>query len=42
MRLQAGKVFRDENEALMAYADKHIVTLHHLPIKVRRTCRDDH
>ena len=31
----AGKVFRDENEALMAYAE-HIVTLH-APIKVRRT-----
>ena len=30
----AGKVFRDENEALMAYAE-HIVTLH-APIKVRR------
>ena len=27
----AGKVFRDENEALMAYAE-HIVTLH-APIK---------
>ncbi len=31
----AGKVFRDENEALMAYADGD-VTLH-APIKVRRT-----
>ena len=31
----AGKVFRDENEALMAYAE-HVVTLH-APIKVRRT-----
>ncbi|HJB59194.1 MAG TPA: DNA-directed RNA polymerase subunit beta', partial [Candidatus Faecalibacterium faecipullorum] len=31
----AGKVFRDEDEALMAYAE-HIVTLH-APIKVRRT-----
>jgi DNA-directed RNA polymerase subunit beta' len=31
----AGKVFRDENEALMAYAE-HIVTLH-APIKVRRS-----
>ena len=31
----AGKVFRDENEVLMAYAE-HIVTLH-APIKVRRT-----
>ena len=30
-----GKIFRDENEALMAYADK-VVTLH-APIKVRRT-----
>ena len=31
----AGKIFRDENEALMAYAE-HVVTLH-APIKVRRT-----
>ncbi len=31
----AGKVFRDENEALMAYADE-VVTLH-APVKVRRT-----
>ncbi len=31
----AGKIFRDENEALMAY-DEHVVTLH-APIKVRRT-----
>jgi DNA-directed RNA polymerase subunit beta' len=31
----AGKVFRDENEALMAYAE-HVVTLH-APIKVRRS-----
>ena len=31
----AGKVFRDENEALIAYAE-HIVALH-APIKVRRT-----
>ena len=31
----AGKVFRDENEVLMAYAE-HIITLH-APIKVRRT-----
>ena len=31
----AGKIFRDENEASMAYAE-HIVTLH-APIKVRRT-----
>ena len=31
----AGKVFRDEDEALMAYAE-HVVTLH-APIKVRRT-----
>ena len=31
----AGKVFRDENEALMAYAE-HVITLH-APIKVRRT-----
>ena len=30
----AGKIFRDENEALMAYAE-HVVTLH-APIKVRR------
>ena len=35
----AGKVFRDENEALMAYAE-HIVTLH-APIKVRRTMTID-
>ena len=34
-----GKVFRDENEALMAYADK-VVTLH-APIKVRRTLEVD-
>uniref|UniRef100_UPI003FF0C198 DNA-directed RNA polymerase subunit beta' n=1 Tax=Gemmiger formicilis TaxID=745368 RepID=UPI003FF0C198 len=34
-----GKVFRDENEALMAYAE-HIVTLH-APIKVRRTMTID-
>ena len=31
----AGKVFRDENEALMAYAE-HVISLH-APIKVRRT-----
>ena len=31
----AGKVFRDENEVLMAYAE-HVITLH-APIKVRRT-----
>ena len=31
----AGKIFRDENEALMAYAE-HVVTLQ-APIKVRRT-----
>ena len=35
----AGKVFRDENEALMAYAE-HVVTLH-APIKVRRTMTID-
>ena len=35
----AGKIFRDENEALMAYAE-HIVTLH-APIKVRRTMTID-
>ncbi len=34
-----GKVFRDEAEALMAYADK-VVTLH-APIKVRRTLEFD-
>ena len=35
----AGKVFRDENEALMAYAE-HVITLH-APIKVRRTMTID-
>ena len=35
----AGKIFRDENEALMAYAE-HVVTLH-APIKVRRTMTID-
>ena len=35
----AGKVFRDENEVLMAYAE-HVVTLH-APIKVRRTMTID-
>ena len=35
----AGKVFRDENEVLMAYAE-HIITLH-APIKVRRTMTID-
>ena len=35
----AGKVFRDENEALMAYAE-HVITLHAL-IKVRRTMTID-
>ena len=35
----AGKVFRDENEVLMAYAE-HVITLH-APIKVRRTMTID-
>ena len=35
----AGKIFRDENEALMAYAE-HVITLH-APIKVRRTMTID-
>ena len=35
----AGKVFRDESEALMAYAE-HVVTLH-TPVRVRRTMTID-